>query len=64
MILGKDEKYLMSEEHLEDEWLIKAMRAGYMCFAFGACARVAPSVAEYGWSLRLNDMISDCSTHY
>ena len=40
------------------------MRAGYMCSAFGACARVGPSTAENGWSLRLNDMISDYETRY
>ena len=54
----------MSEEQLEGEWLIKVIRAGYMCSAFGACTRVAPSAAENGWSLRLNDMISDCETQY
>ena len=54
--------FLMSEEDLEGEWLIEAMRAGYMCSAFGPCARMAPFAAENGWSLGLNDMISDCET--
>ena len=35
-----------------------------MYSAFGAGARVAPFAAENGWSLRLNDMISDCKTQY